>query len=304
MRRIASYFWSVGIVFFVCFACNVHTEGNEVLPVDVIIFSFDRPLQLYALLESMDQHMRGVGTCCVLYRSSNESFDKAYQEVAKRFYSVLFVKQGSEPRNDFKLLTMHLLKSVSSPYVMFAVDDIIVKDDVDLSYCARMLECTSAYGFYLRLGCNIDYCYSENRATPVPPMQEIDDACYAWSFYQGKGDWGYPNTVDMTVYRRDMIYAILSALPFSSPNQLEGHWASGARGVMHLIGLCFEQSKIVNIPLNLVQQDWHNRHMDSYTPQELLDIFSAGKKMDISTLEHIVNKSPHMEHMLTFIDRS
>jgi hypothetical protein len=72
---------------------------------------------------------------------------------------------------------------------------------------------------------------------------------------------------------------------------------------MHKTGLCYEQTKIVNIPLNRVQTDWNNRHMNSYTTAQLLDIFNSGMKIDIKPLFHVVNRAAHMEYIPTFITR-
>ena len=54
-------------------AINFFNENNNV---DIIIFSYDRPLQLYAFLESIDQYCVGVGKCFVLYRASDKDYEK------------------------------------------------------------------------------------------------------------------------------------------------------------------------------------------------------------------------------------
>ena len=134
-------------------------------------------------------------------------------------------------------------------------------------------------------------------------LEDVTDGLL-WKFHTGTGCWGYPNTVDMTIYRKDDIAHDLCSLPYISPNTLEGHWASRARRVMGRYGLCYPVSKIVNLPLNRVQNQCENRHMNFMTPQELLNLFMNGKKIDISTLWHIDNKSAHTEYEPTFILRN
>jgi len=61
---------------------------------------------------------------------------------------------------------------------------------------------------------------------------------------------------------------------------------------------------MVNLPLNRVQNDFHNAHMDFMSSQEMLNIFNDGKKIDTRPLHQINNLDAHMEYEPTFIERS
>ena len=299
-----------GISFSIIFSCllvfYLHSQQSKVVDngkTDLIVFSFDRPLQLYALLESVEKYVTGLNKTFVIYRASNQSFDHAYEIVRERFISVSFVKQGDNPRADFKPFTLKAFDETAAEYVIFAVDDIVVKDSIDLAACIDALEKTKAYGFYFRLGLNLNQCYPyNNRHQPLPALKLVDEALgiYSWQFSQGMLDWNYPNTVDMTLYRKKDIANDLHAIPFSFPNTLEGNWDGLSHGRKHLCGLCFEKSKIVNLPLNRVQHEYNNKVMNALSPQELLELFEQGKKMDISPLAQIANKAAHMEYVPTF----
>ena len=89
---------------------------------DLIIFSFDRPLQLYALLESAERYMQNIGETHVLYRSSNERYDAAYNEVFQRFSQVISIKQSANPHADFKPLVLKSCFETPHEYVLFAVE--------------------------------------------------------------------------------------------------------------------------------------------------------------------------------------
>lgn len=270
---------------------------------DVVIFSYNRPLQLYALLESMEACVDGVGQMHVIYRADTDAFSSAYDDVVADFDYVLFAKQGPNSKADFKPLTMQATFDSPSDYVIFAVDDIIIKDTIDLSESIELLEREDVYGVYLRLGLHLNYCYPTNSPQEVPPTQCVGDDVYAWAFNQAQGDWGYPNTVDMTLYRKKDIRDDFECLNFSNPNTLEGRWAGMARKIMHRTGLCYALSKMVNLPLNRVQKTYSNRHMNEYSAQELLVVFNDGKKIDVDQLYRIENSSAHMEYSPTFIDR-
>jgi hypothetical protein len=271
---------------------------------DVIIFSFDRPLQLYALLESLDLYATDINSTTIIYRTSNDRYQKGFATVAEQFPSVQFLQQQSI--NDFKILTIQTLENTTSDYIVFAVDDNIVKDETTLSECITWLEKADAYGFYLKLGTHLDYCYTEDKPQPLPPITTVDNTILSWEFELGERDWHYPNTVDMTLYRKKDILSLLKSLEYTNPNLLEGNWA--AWWVQHKapspLGLFYENSKILNIPLNKVQTvNIFNRDMNLYTPEELLEKFEAGYKMDISPLYHMKNKAVHTEYEPTFILR-
>jgi hypothetical protein len=280
--------------------CTVVTIRADVA--DMVIFSYDRPLQLYALLESVEKHMRGVGEVVVVYRASGDQFKDAYALVGNYFPRVRLVAQGENPREDFKPLTIDAVFNTPSRYVIFAVDDIIMTGDVDLSKCITLLEGIGAYGFYLRLGGNLNYCYTMNQPQKVPSLNWVTGDVLSWTFSRAEFDWAYPNTVDMTVYRKKDIEPFLRGLDYKGPNTLEGSWASSAGQIMHTYGLCFQNSKMVNLPLNRVQNEWYNKSMD-ISASELLKKFQEGFKFDIAPLFQIRNRSAHMEYEPTFVLR-
>jgi hypothetical protein len=286
-------------------AFNMQGSESQSLKADLVIFSFDRPLQLYALLESIKEHVTGLGEIHVIYRASSETFAKGYEEVKKDFSQAKYVIQGENPRNDFKPLTLNSTFKSSNSHIIYAVDDIIVKDAINLSECISLLENTGAYAFYLRLGKNLSECYAMNHAQSVPSMVKVSNDVYAWCFAIGELDWAYPHTVDMTLYRKKDIEHLFNSLNYSAPNTLEAQWAGQGKNVMRNYGLCYETSRIVNVPLNIVQSDIPaNRNMNYLSAQKLLDFFLVGIKMDIKSLYKINNKAAHMNYEPTFRVRS
>src|SRR5579872_5804364 len=185
--------------------------------VDFVVFSYDRPLQLYALLESVQTCIKGIEQAHVIYRVSNMHYMEGYQEVNNTFPTIIFHKQGNNPEKDFKQLTLKAAFESPSEYIMFAVDDIVVKDYVDLAECVAILEKSQAYGFYLRLGMNLTCSYPASQVQKQPPFKQINDKVVSWQFNQGEINWGYPNTVDMTIYRKKDIRSDLMQMNYSGP---------------------------------------------------------------------------------------
>lgn len=273
---------------------------NCLAKVDLIIFSFDRPLQLYALLESLE-NVTGLGDVHIIYRAS-DGLGKHYLEIQNSFTYPTYKKQ-SKPFKDFKNLLLGSLRQLCNEYIMFAVDDILFTGNVDLQQCERLLRKTNAYGFYLRLGKNITHCYMRNKPDPVPTMQNVEDDVFLWKFNKGLYEWNYPHTVDCTVYNKREILHFFNNMNYSAPNSLESSWSR--KKPMRSFGLCYDSSKIVNLPLNVVQQEWaqNSRHGDGYTIQFLSKLFQQGLKLDIQRLYDINNKTCHMEYQPSFIKR-
>lgn len=267
---------------------------------DLLAFSYDRPLQLFAFLESVEKHITGLNQISVIYRSSGSKYDAGYAEVGNRFPHVKMIKQSNKPHEDFKLLVMESAFNGGSDYLLFAVDDIIVKDRVDLHECIEAMDQTLAYGFYLRLGSHVDYCYMQDRHQGIPELTRLDGSVRAWRFNTGADDWKYPNSVDMSLFKKSRIKGDFEKIHFIHPNAIEDKWWNMAD--FDEVGLCFEQSKILNIPLNLIHQS-QNRNMEYYPVEELQNRFDKGWKMDITPFEKMENRSAHIDYEPTFVPR-
>ncbi|HXF28451.1 MAG TPA: hypothetical protein VN457_01255 [Chlamydiales bacterium] len=269
-------------------------------PVDLVIFSYNRPMQLYALLESCNKNIANINQVHLIYRTSSPSYEAGYKKVFQHFPNLIRHHQSSTPKNDFQPFVLESVfsKSSQAPFVMFAVDDMIMSGGVDLAHCVKALEETNAYAFFLRLGKNIDQCYMTNTSTPVPKGKNLKDDLFFWKFAKSKGDWNYPHSVDMTIYRKKEIHHFLTTVAYTTPNFLEGYWSNQKNHGP--CGICYKRSKVVNIPLNLVNA-WSNRNLNAYQPADLLRMFQSGLKIDISKYQGLKNRAPHIEQIPTFI---
>ena len=217
------------------------------------------------------------------------------------FPRACFYQQRNAP-HDFKFLTLTCLKKCLNSHVLFAVDDIVMKDHTDFGTCIDSMERYNAYGFFLRLGKNLNYCYATLSEQRLPDFLLDDGDVCLWNFEGSEYDWGYPNSLDMTIYRTDDIMNLLMELDYNSPNQLEHHMAM--RADYSKKGICYHTSKIINLPINLVQTYTYNNCQHSYSAQQLLDLFDLGMKMDVQALYHANNRSSHMyDAQIQFIRR-
>jgi glycosyltransferase involved in cell wall biosynthesis len=268
--------------------------------VHLIGFSFNRPLQLYAFLESVQRYAKNLSSISVIFRTSSDAYERGYAEVQRAFPLVRFLRQGHEAFDTFKPMLMKLLQESLEKYVTCAVDDIILTDEIDFKEGARLLGKTGAYCFCYRLGHHVNYCYSLDLKQGVPLLVQVDREAFAWSFDQGKGDWNYKTTLDLAIYRTEDLINQWKDLKFVHPNSLETAWYLKEK--RSGIGLCCKEAKMVNIPINKVHIS-SNRHMNSYSPEELLSKFNEGLKIDIDGLHQMKNRSAHIEYDVQFIRR-
>lgn len=264
---------------------------------DLVLFSYDRPLQLFAALESIQRHLSGSFACTLLYRSSDARFDAAYKEVLSQFPKIKAVKQLAK---DFKPLLEKILFESPAEYVLFSSDDLVMKDTVDLDICRQLLERTGAHGFYLRFGRNIQHSYIAGKPLARPKSAELEGGVYAWDLRRGEGEWKLANNFEMSLYRKEDLKACFRELSYKNPESLQEAWAR------HLpkaaIGLYFEQSKLVNLPLNSMQASG-KPNMNYMTAEELLLKFNQGLKIDIEPLFQVNNPAPHYEWAPELISR-
>jgi hypothetical protein len=278
-----SHFFCHSVVF--CFFAFILFFAKLDAKTELIIFSFNRPMQLYGLLESIKLHVKGLDEISILFRASDPKYRLGYRKISHHFPNLKWVCQGNNPKTDFKPLLNHIFDNSKADFILFAVDDMIVSDYIDLKICEKTLsENNEIYGFYLRLGENIHPMNSKLRKT-------IQNDIFTWMFDPLVDYWGYPHTLDMTLFRKDQIVDLVSGLNFTSPNTLEAAMAALFPVVPY--GSCFQHSKVLNIPVNLVQQDWGTQYSNQFSAREMLNMFLKGNKIDISLFYKIDNKSPH-----------
>jgi len=275
--------------------CLPNENKNLEQTADLIIFSYNRPLQLYALLESTKKHCVGINEVQVIYRFSDEDYAAGYQQVKADFPHIKMVAE-----QDFKANVTDALMSGKSEYFLFAVDDIIITDRIDIHQGVLALQQTDAYGFFYRLGKEIVYDYMLDIPLDKPNLIQVNEDMYAWLFKQHQGYWGYPTSTDLVLYRKERILDQLEKIAFTNPNELETEWLKITSS--NRLGLCHQTSRMVNIPLNLVTPST-NRNMNSLNPKKLLDIFNQNLKIDVEALNLYPHQSAHIHYHPSFIPR-
>lgn len=272
--------------------------------VDLLIFSRNRPMQLTATLESIEKHITGLKTITVLCHTDNDDFLRGYENVQKDFSYVTFVMQERNNRQThFKRQLLELVETLQAPYFMFAVDDIIVTDKVDLQQCCKLLQATDAYSFHLRVGKDITHS-SKKQPMSLPPLHPIKGGVYAWFIHEAGGFdsyFGYPYSVDMTIFPRELVVHYTRRSQCVSPNTFEGYWNwSTPRLPQKTRALCYPTSRLVNIDLNLVQEGWDPSLPCRYSAEQLLKMYEDGLRIDVDNLFQANHNACHADLPITW----
>ncbi len=250
-----------------------------------LVFSKDRAMQLHALLSSYFHYTQNAAPLTVLFTFSSELHQQSYVTLQNQFMHlpVTFVQEVN-----FAQQLLQLVKQATSDRIFFMTDDGIFLDHFDLDDCLNFDPLKSV--FSLRLGEDLDFCYSFNRKQSIPSFQQevIKENTFnkwVWKNAESSPDWSYPLSVDATIFLRAEIEAMLDFTSFKSPNSLESQLQLFNDLFLYREGVCYSKVKYVNVPCNLVQDEYLNHFTGTYSASELLTLFQEGSRIDWSVLE-------------------
>lgn len=266
-----------------------------------IIFSKNRPLQLYAMLESLFKNTALPPENVIVVHKTDMDYVVPYwelqQEIYEAFGDVTFLAEF-----DFHGQTMNAIQGAKDKVVFFTDDD-VMKDKTDLEVACKYLDMNSGcFAFSLRLGKHLNHCYSTQSPQSVPQGTTIEPF-FAWNWKGTDWDWNYPLSVDGHIFRKsDILAAANGAGNWKSPNTFEGNMSHLHPQIPHPQMACFTTSKVLNIPHNRVQDEVQNVHGGG-SENDLLKAWQDGKKIDIKPFQGIRNKSAHQLLPIVLVDR-
>lgn len=279
------------------------SEKTAISPVECIIFSKDRALQLHALLSSYFEKISSPPGVHILYQSSNISHQKAYEKVIALFTGdhTSFIRQKSD--HSFREDILHLLGSLQSEKIIFLVDDNLFIEDVDMEDFAKFN--TDKFVPSLRMGANLSECFPLQRMQPRPeflPYLSEEPDKIVWRWDQGIYDWGYPLSLDGHLFSTREITAMTELISFKAPNSYESNLQRFRWLFLSRLGAGYCKSKIVNIACNKVQSENDNICGDIHQ-EYLLEQWHKGFQMDYRQLYGFINKSAHQNIKFDLIER-
>lgn len=251
--------------------------------INIIIFSRNRAMQLDLLLRSLKKSFKEIKTAkvSVVYDFSDIEYFDAYEILKEDHPEVHFVTDTDG--GTFKTTLLNLIDTKKQLTMFLCDDNIFVNqwsiNDIpiqEVNFSNEIIACS------LRLWDGIDTCYATRQLSPRPKY--INDYTFYWN--GANGDWGYPMSVDGNVYKTEFILGQIQFVNFSNPNTLEAGLASLSNTYAHkpMISFFKDKPKVINVPANVVQTIYANRHFNSMTTMDLNQYFLNDKRISLTPI--------------------
>lgn len=242
-----------------------------------IVFSKDRAMQLDLLLTSLSRNAPGLFDVTVLWAS--RLMQESYAICAAEHPDVTFIEEDG--------LTYQVRSLVGDKLVAFFTDDDVLYERMSVVPPLReKWICLS-----LRLGMNTNYCYPLDRAQATPLSTQ-------WEWRRADGDFAYPMSLDGHIFRANDLLPHLGH--FTTPNWLEVMLVKAAPRIDRPLMAAYPHSRLVNIPVNRVQDEMPNRNGNYHSVQELNDRYLQGQRIDLDALDFSDIRAAHQEIPLVF----
>ena len=258
--------------------------------INIIVFSKDRSCQLELFIRSMKEFFKEFNDCDVkiLYTFSNHDYELGYEKL-----KIIHSDKNLIYFKEIQTFQTTLLSQFNQnkKFSVFFVDDNVFKepfsfeDDEFKAFEKRKNEILT---LSLRLHPKLNYCYPARIKQSCPPRDK--DGAYNWV---GKmGDFGYPMSLDGNIFYTGSLGYYLYNLRYNGPNDLESQMAM--RPVPIPLMNCYDKSRVMNLPLNKVQNFNNNVH-GHITAQFLNEQFLNGKTISMDNIRGLDNTSCHQE---------
>jgi hypothetical protein len=214
---------------------------------NIIVFSKDRACQLELFIRSMKFYFKEFyeHKINILYTYSNDKYKEGYEKLftIHNDKNINYIKEIN-----FKEQVLTLI-DINNPYTIFFVDDIVFKNhfSIESEKFKIFSKSDDILTLSLRLHPYLTYCYPAKINMRSPRLDS--NSTFKWE--EETGDYSYPMSLDGHFFRTNEIYSLSKILNYSNPNSYEGILASYPLNRPKMI--CFEESIIVNNPINKVQ---------------------------------------------------
>ena len=254
---------------------------------DIVIFSYNRAMQLNTLIASVFEYFQYPFKITVLYNCSAQHC-KGYEILRTRYPQIDFVKEERErkgytipemsrlfnlkrylkydyiraPKSDFRRKLISILSTSQSKFVMFLTDDSVFIRPVKLNQMMlqRIADQPTDMQYSLRLGEHIN----------APKSYGKESDFMVWHYYDAANDrdWRYNFSVDAHIYDRKYILSLAKEIIFNNPNSYESFTKIRIcqRGQQRC-GVANLEPCILSFPINMVQTVQDNESLSVSTEQ-------------------------------------
>ena len=245
----------------------------------IIIFSFNRALQLDTLITSIiEKWQNPLYKIDIIYNTSHNDFQKGYEILIEKYKennNIVFNKESGikdkfsikellnirnfitynknkknfTPKSNFRSLCIELLKKDKNDLIMFLTDDamFIEKVNINNEVLDWIKDDPINRQFSLRMGVGMNDQGKQVR---------YEGNYLYWEFYKNPRytNWGYPFSVDAHIYHKKPIIKLFSKYIFCNPNTLEGFInAQVYNNYLFKEGKANLKCSLLSFPINMVQ---------------------------------------------------
>lgn len=266
---------------------------------NAIVFSKDRPMQLHLLLESILANFDVEDfKLNILYKASNDEYNRGYNTVRDLFPQFTYKKEES-----FKEDVLSFFND--SEYTVFFTDDDIIYKHIKITKdeMQNIFSFSDAICFSLRLGLNTTNCYTMQRLNKLENYKthsfyhdiNLIEPIISWKVSDGTNDYAYPMSVDGHIFKTAPIKYLCQVLEYTNPNLFEGFLSKAATNDMIIAS--YEHSKLVNSPINRVQETFQNLSglKYKYTSEDLNEMYLDGVTLDFKKMNFEEINGCHQE---------
>jgi len=270
--------------------------------VSCIVFSRDRAIQLFSLLESYAKYVKNPCPITVIYSCSSKEHEGAYADLIALknsfTFDITFVKEFAS----FRDTLLATLEKVLSKNIFFLVDDIIFIQEFDLAIAEKVD--TKKNILSLRLSPHLSKSYTKNQRQSPPVFKAYDKSeLLEFSWFEKGCEWSTPWSLDGHIFSTSIVRVICKISSYSAPNTLENAFGLFNGLCKGHKGICFKNTIILNLPINRVQDEYNNIS-GNVSSNYLLKKWQEGLKFDFKKLHRHRPQSPHEEHSLPLIKRN
>jgi len=265
---------------------------------EIIIFSFDRPLQIKSLLDSILIHIDDDILVNILFKCSDKSYRESYLKLINDYVKVTNRFNFIEQKGNFKSDFLNLIKKLEisfNKHFLFFVDDQIIFRDINLKNMNKLFKFSFLTTF--RLGLNTTWSYNLNKRQSLEYYKrDIFQSHVIWRPKLIKEDISYPLSLDATTIPSFLVKIYANFLYYKGPNTFENSMNYSLL-IFYLLKLKISsplKQSAVNIVISLVNRECINRG-NFINTKVLRDFYEKGWSLELNRKK--INKifSPHID---------
>jgi hypothetical protein len=162
---------------------------------------------------------------------------------------------------------------------------------------------TEANCFSLRLGLNTVNCYTMQKLNKLNNHNthnfyydvDLIEPVISWKVADGTNDYAYPMSLDGHIFKTEYIKNLCEILEYTNPNLFEAFLSNFTKPEMIISS--YKNSKLVNSPINRVQETFQNLSgmKYKYSIEDLNEMYLDGLILNLEKMNFNEILAPHQE---------